>query len=362
MNLEKLQGHLSSLQDRFHEVELLITDPEVLADEKRYVQLSKEYKHLQKLNCEYEKYKQAKKTIAEAEELIAHGNDPEMKELAEEELTHLHSILPSLEENIALLLLPQDPNDDRNAIMEIRAGTGGDEAALFARDLFKMYSYYIESKGWKLAITDFAEGALGGYKEIVFTVEGDGVYGLLKYESGVHRVQRVPATEAQGRIHTSAATVAVFPEADEFDVEIKDSDLRIDTFCSSGAGGQSVNTTYSAVRIVHIPTGIMVQCQDERSQLKNKAKALAELRTRIYDMELQKVEEEKAKSRKTMVSTGDRSAKIRTYNFPQGRVTDHRIGLTLHNLQGVLGGDLQPIIDALALEENSARLHEASLS
>lgn len=285
-----------------------------------------------------------------------------MKELAEEELTHLHSILPSLEENIALLLLPQDPNDDRNAIMEIRAGTGGDEAALFARDLFKMYSYYIESKGWKLAITDFAEGALGGYKEIVFTVEGDGVYGLLKYESGVHRVQRVPATETQGRIHTSAATVAVFPEADEFDVEIKDSDLRIDTFCSSGAGGQSVNTTYSAVRIVHIPTGIMVQCQDERSQLKNKAKALAELRTRIYDMELQKVEEEKAKSRKTMVSTGDRSAKIRTYNFPQGRVTDHRIGLTLHNLQGVLGGDLQPIINALALEENSARLHEASLS
>lgn len=246
--------------------------------------------------------------------------------------------------------------------MEIRAGTGGDEAALFARDLFKMYSAYIDSKGWKIAITDFAEGALGGYKEIVFTVEGEGVYGFLKYESGVHRVQRVPATETQGRIHTSAATVAVFPEADEFDVEIKESDLRIDTFCSSGAGGQSVNTTYSAVRIVHIPTGITVQCQDERSQLKNKAKALAELRTRIYDIEKQKVEEEKAKSRKTMVSTGDRSAKIRTYNFPQGRVTDHRIGLTIHNLSAVLGGEIQPIIDALAMEENSNRLKEASLA
>lgn len=361
MNIEKLEGHLSSLQDRFQEVGLLITDPEVLADEKRYVQLSKEYKHLQDLSNEYEKYQQAKQGIAEAEEIIAHEKDLEMKQLAEEELQQYKASLPILEERIALLLLPQDPNDDRNAIMEIRAGTGGDEAALFARDLFKMYSYYIESKGWKMSVTDFAEGSLGGYKEVVFTIEGDGVYGQLKYESGVHRVQRVPTTETQGRIHTSAATVAVFPEAEEFDVEIKDSDLRIDTYCSSGAGGQSVNTTYSAVRIVHIPTGIMVQCQDERSQLKNKAKAMAELRTRIYDMERQKIEEEKAMSRRTMVSTGDRSAKIRTYNFPQGRVTDHRIGLTLHNLPAVLGGEIQPIIDALALEENSSRLQEASL-
>lgn len=362
MNLEKLQGHLATLQARFEEVGLLITDPAVLADEKRYVKLSKEYKHLEKLNNTYTHYQQLKEEVGEAEDLLAKENDPEMRLLAQEQLEASKETLPKLEEEIALLLLPQDPEDDKNAIMEIRAGTGGDEAALFARDLFKMYSHYIESKGWRMAITDFAEGALGGYKEIIFTIEGDGVYGELKYESGVHRVQRVPATETQGRIHTSAATVAVFPEADELDVEIKDSDLRIDTYCSSGAGGQSVNTTYSAVRIVHIPTGITVQCQDERSQLKNKAKALAELRTRIYDIERQKVEAEKALSRKTMVSTGDRSAKIRTYNFPQGRVTDHRISLTLHNLGAVLDGDIQPIIDALALEENSARLAEAALS
>ncbi len=361
MNLAKLEGYLSTLENRFHEVALLITDPEVLADEKRYVKLSKEYKHLEQLHKKNEQYQQTQAQLAEAEEILANEKDEEMRLLAKEQITSSKDALPELEKEIALLLLPDEPDDDRNAIMEIRAGTGGDEAALFARDLFKMYSRFIESKGWKLSITDFAEGSLGGYKEIVFTVEGDGVYGILKYESGVHRVQRVPETETQGRIHTSAATVAVFPEADEVDVEIKDSDLRIDTFCSSGAGGQSVNTTYSAVRIVHIPTGIVVQCQDERSQLKNKAKALAELRTRIYDMERQKVEEEKAQSRKTMVSTGDRSAKIRTYNFPQGRVTDHRIGLTIHNLSAVLDGELQPIIDALAMEENSSRLAEVAL-
>ena len=246
--------------------------------------------------------------------------------------------------------------------MEIRAGTGGDEAALFARDLFKMYTRFVEGLGWRVEVSSYTEGTLGGYKEIVFSVTGDNAYGTLKYESGVHRVQRVPETEAQGRIHTSAATVAVFPEADEFDVEIKESDLRIDTFCSSGAGGQSVNTTYSAVRIVHVPTGITVQSQDERSQLKNKAKALTELRSRIYNLEHQKYLDEVASRRKTMVSTGDRSAKIRTYNYPQGRLTDHRIGLTLYNLQAVLDGDLKPIIDALSVAENSERLQEAALS
>ena len=285
-----------------------------------------------------------------------------MKALAKEEIAFADEQCPQLQEKIALLLLPDDPEDGKNAIMEIRAGTGGDEAALFARDLFKMYTRFVEGLGWRVEVSSYTEGTLGGYKEIVFSVTGDNAYGTLKYESGVHRVQRVPETEAQGRIHTSAATVAVFPEADEFDVEIKESDLRIDTFCSSGAGGQSVNTTYSAVRIVHVPTGITVQSQDERSQLKNKAKALTELRSRIYNLEHQKFLDEVASRRKTMVSTGDRSAKIRTYNYPQGRLTDHRIGLTLYNLQAVLDGDLKPIIDALSVAENSERLQEAALS
>lgn len=285
-----------------------------------------------------------------------------MKALAKEEIAFADEQCPQLQEKIALLLLPDDPEDGKNAIMEIRAGTGGDEAALFARDLFKMYTRFVEGLGWRVEVSSYTEGTLGGYKEIVFSVTGDNAYGTLKYESGVHRVQRVPETEAQGRIHTSAATVAVFPEADEFDVEIKESDLRIDTFCSSGAGGQSVNTTYSAVRIVHVPTGITVQSQDERSQLKNKAKALTELRSRIYNLEHQKYLDEVASRRKTMVSTGDRSAKIRTYNYPQGRLTDHRIGLTLYNLQAVLDGDLKPIIDALSVAENSERLQEAALS
>ena len=295
-------------------------------------------------------------------ELLNGTDDEEMKALAKEEIAFADEQCPQLQEKIALLLLPDDPEDGKNAIMEIRAGTGGDEAALFARDLFKMYTRFVEGLGWRVEVSSYTEGTLGGYKEIVFSVTGDNAYGTLKYESGVHRVQRVPETEAQGRIHTSAATVAVFPEADEFDVEIKESDLRIDTFCSSGAGGQSVNTTYSAVRIVHVPTGITVQSQDERSQLKNKAKALTELRSRIYNLEHQKYLDEVASRRKTMVSTGDRSAKIRTYNYPQGRLTDHRIGLTLYNLQAVLDGDLKPIIDALSVAENSERLQEAALS
>lgn len=362
MNEEKLLQHLQNLEARFEEVALLITDPSVIADDKRFVRLSKEYRRLEELHQAYEEYNRLKLNRQEAMELLNGTDDEEMKALAKEEIAFADEQCPQLQEKIALLLLPDDPEDGKNAIMEIRAGTGGDEAALFARDLFKMYTRFVEGLGWRVEVSSYTEGTLGGYKEIVFSVTGDNAYGTLKYESGVHRVQRVPETEAQGRIHTSAATVAVFPEADEFDVEIKESDLRIDTFCSSGAGGQSVNTTYSAVRIVHVPTGITVQSQDERSQLKNKAKALTELRSRIYNLEHQKYLDEVASRRKTMVSTGDRSAKIRTYNYPQGRLTDHRIGLTLYNLQAVLDGDLKPIIDALSVAENSERLQEAALS
>ena len=362
MNEEKLLQHLQNLEARFEEVALLITDPSVIADDKRFVRLSKEYRRLEELHQAHEEYNRLKLNHQEAMELLNGTDDEEMKALAKEEIAFADEQCPQLQEKIALLLLPDDPEDGKNAIMEIRAGTGGDEAALFARDLFKMYTRFVEGLGWRVEVSSYTEGTLGGYKEIVFSVTGDNAYGTLKYESGVHRVQRVPETEAQGRIHTSAATVAVFPEADEFDVEIKESDLRIDTFCSSGAGGQSVNTTYSAVRIVHVPTGITVQSQDERSQLKNKAKALTELRSRIYNLEHQKYLDEVASRRKTMVSTGDRSAKIRTYNYPQGRLTDHRIGLTLYNLQAVLDGDLKPIIDALSVAENSERLQEAALS
>jgi peptide chain release factor 1 len=266
-----------------------------------------------------------------------------------------------LEEEIKLLLIPVDPQDGKDAIVEIRGGTGGDEAAIFAGDLFRMYSKYCETKGWKIEVTSSSEGTIGGFKEIIFTVSGENVYGTLKYESGVHRVQRVPVTETQGRVHTSAATVAVLPEAEEFDVEIKESDIRTDIFCASGHGGQSVNTTYSAIRLVHLPTGISVQCQDEKSQLKNKAKAMIELRSRIYNMEYQKYLDEIASKRKTMVSTGDRSAKIRTYNYPQGRITDHRINYTIYNLATFMAGDIQPVIDQLIVAENAERLKESEL-
>ncbi len=361
MNEEKLLQHLNSLEERFEEVRLLITDPSVIADDKRFVRLSKEYRKLEELHEAHKKYLSLSNSRKDAQELLHSSGDEELRSLAKEELTQIDEVLPDMQQAIALLLLPDDPEDAKNAIMEIRAGTGGDEAALFAKDLFKMYSRYCEGKKWHIEVSSFTEGSLGGYKEIVFTISGDSVYGTLKYESGVHRVQRVPETETQGRVHTSAATVAVFPEADEFDVEIKESDIRVDTYCSSGAGGQSVNTTYSAVRLVHIPTGIMVQCQDQKSQLKNKAKALIELRSRIYNQEHQKYIDEVASRRKTMVSTGDRSAKIRTYNFPQGRLTDHRIGLTLYNLSAVMDGDLQNVVEALAMAENSERLSEASL-
>lgn len=355
-------SRITALQARHDELQTLITDPSVIQDGKRFAALSREYTRLGTILAAGAGYQQLLAQVDEANTLIQDpSTDADFKAMAKDMLSEAKEQIPLKEEEIKLLLLPGDPEDDKDAIVELRGGTGGDEAALFAGDLFRMYTRYCESKGWTVSVSSFTEGSTGGYKEMVFSVSGSGVYGTLKYESGVHRVQRVPQTETQGRIHTSAATVAVLPEADEVDVDLKESDIRVDTYCSSGPGGQSVNTTYSAIRLTHIPTGIVVQCQDQKSQIKNKAKAMIELRSRIYNMEHQKFLDEIASRRKTMVSTGDRSAKIRTYNFPQGRVTDHRIGLTIHNLPAVLGGDLQPIIDALIVAENAERLKEASL-
>jgi len=361
MSQTSLLEKLDVLVIRFEEIGKLITDPDVIADMKRFVKLNKEYRDLEKISEARDKYKQILSGIEEAKLILEKESDAELREMAKEELDDCTQNLPQLEEEIKLLLVPADPQDGKNAIVEIRGGTGGDEAAIFAGDLYKMYSRYCESKGWKVAVTSTNEGTIGGFKEIIFTVTGENVYGTLKYESGVHRVQRVPVTETQGRVHTSAATVAILPEADEFDIEIKESDIRVDTFCSSGAGGQSVNTTYSAIRLVHIPTGVTVQSQDERSQLKNKAKAMTELRSRIYNMEYQKYLDEIASKRKTMVSTGDRSAKIRTYNYPQGRVTDHRINYTIYNLTAFVNGDVQGVIDQLIVAENAERLKESDL-
>lgn len=355
--LEKLDG----LSSKFEEISTLITDPSVIADTKRFIKLNKEYSDLEKIIAKRNEYSSMVRNIQEANTILATERDEELRELARQEVDSLSKKLEPLEEEIKLLLVPADPQDGKNAIVEIRGGTGGDEAAIFAGDLFKMYAKFCESKGWKTEVTSFTEGTMGGYKEIIFTVSGTNVYGVLKYESGVHRVQRVPATESQGRVHTSAATVAVLPEAEEFDIELKESDIRTDIFCASGHGGQSVNTTYSAIRLVHIPTGITVQCQDEKSQLKNKAKALVELRTRIYNMEYQKYIDSIASKRKTMVSTGDRSAKIRTYNYPQGRITDHRINYTIYNLPAFMGGDIQECIDQLTIAENAERLKENEL-
>ena len=361
MSQTSLLEKLDALVIRFEEIGKLITDPVVIADIKRFVKLNKEYRDLEKLSIARDEYKQLLTDIEEAKFILENESDPELREFAKDELDSGTGRLAPLEEKIKLLLVPADPQDGKNAIVEIRGGTGGDEAAIFAGDLYKMYAKYCESKGWKTAVTSSSEGTIGGFKEIIFTVTGENVYGILKYESGVHRVQRVPVTETQGRVHTSAATVAVLPEADEFDIEIKESDIRVDTFCSSGAGGQSVNTTYSAIRLVHIPTGITVQSQDERSQLKNKARAMTELRSRIYNMEYQKYLDDIASKRKTMVSTGDRSAKIRTYNYPQGRVTDHRINYTIYNLPAFVGGDVQGVIDQLIIAENAERLKESEI-
>jgi len=356
-----LLTRLDGLVGRFEEVGTLITDPSVISDMKRFVKLNKEYRDLEKITLAREEYKRMLDGQSEAKIILETEQDPEMREIARDELETCSKRIPELEEDIKLLLTPSDPQDDKNAIVEIRGGTGGDEAAIFAGDLYRMYVKYCESKGWKIELTSFTEGTSGGYKEIIFSVSGESVYGTLKYESGVHRVQRIPQTETQGRVHTSAATVAVLPEADEFDVEIKESDIRTDIFCASGHGGQSVNTTYSAIRLVHIPTGITVQCQDEKSQLKNKAKAMIELRSRIYNMEYQKYLDEIASKRKTMVSSGDRSAKIRTYNYPQGRITDHRINYTIYNLASFTDGNIQDVIDHLIVAENAERLKEAEL-
>ncbi|MCR5588919.1 MAG: peptide chain release factor 1 [Bacteroidales bacterium] len=347
---------LEAIYTRYKEIEEQMNDPQVTADMKRYVKLSKDYKDLQPVVKAYHEYKNLLDTIAECKELLDSEKDPELREMAKEELTAAQERKNPMEDDIRLLLIPADPTDSKNAVVEIRGGTGGDEACIFAGDLFRMYTRYCEKKHWKVEVTDFNEGTSGGYKDITFTVTGDGVYGLLKYESGVHRVQRVPATETQGRIHTSAAGVVVLPEAEEFDVELNMSDVRIDTFCASGPGGQCVNTTYSAVRLTHIPTGIVVSMQDQKSQIKNKEKAIAILRTRLYEREYNKYMEELSSKRKTMVATGDRSEKVRTYNYPQSRVTDHRIGWSMHNLPAFMDGDIEECIEALQLAENAEKL------
>lgn len=347
---------LEAIYARYQEIEQQMNDPQVTADMKRYVKLSKDYKDLQPVVKAYRDYKSLLDTIAECKELLETEKDAELRDMAKEELVAAQERRDKMEEEIRILLIPADPQDSKNAVVEIRGGTGGDEACIFAGDLFRMYTRYCEKKHWKVEVTDFNEGTSGGYKDITFTVTGEGVYGLLKYESGVHRVQRVPATETQGRIHTSAAGVVVLPEAEEFDVELNMNDVRIDTFCASGPGGQCVNTTYSAVRLTHIPTGIVVSMQDQKSQIKNKEKAISILRTRLYEREYNKYMEELSSKRKTMVATGDRSEKVRTYNYPQSRVTDHRIGWSMHNLPAFMDGDIEECIEALQLAENAEKL------
>ncbi|HET7360929.1 MAG TPA: peptide chain release factor 1 [Salinimicrobium sp.] len=347
---------LNIIKQRFDEVNDLIIQPEIIADQKRYIALTKEYKDLKALMAERETYLELANNLSEAEEIIADGSDAEMVEMAKMQLEEAKEELPELKEKIWMMLVPKDPEDAKNAVVEVRAGTGGDEASIFAGDIYKMLVKYCESKGWKVDTVDFSEGTNGGFKEIQFEVIGEDVYGTLKYEAGVHRVQRVPQTETQGRVHTSAATVMVFPEAEEFDVQIDPKDVRIDYFCSSGPGGQSVNTTYSAVRLTHTPTGLVAQCQDQKSQHKNKEKAFKVLRSRLYDLELAKKQEEDAAKRGSMVTSGDRSAKIRTYNYAQGRVTDHRINLSLYDLQNIMNGDIQKIIDELKLAANTEKL------
>jgi peptide chain release factor 1 len=353
--IEKVQHII----ERYHELEQLLADPEVTSDPRKMETLGREYSELGKSMPTLRRYLEVSGGLDDAREMVKNDPDPDMAALAAEEVESFESELPELEERVKMLLVPRDPNDAKNAIMEIRAGTGGVEAGLFAADLYRMYLHYIEARGWRTEVLSTSPGELDGLKEIVFLITGPQAYGMFKFESGVHRVQRIPQTESQGRIHTSAASVAVFPEADEIEVQIDPGDLRIDVYRSSGPGGQSVNTTDSAVRIVHVPTGTVVTCQDEKSQHKNRAKAMKVLQTRLYDSILKEKEAEESASRRTMVGSGDRSAKIRTYNFPQGRVTDHRINLTLYRLEEVLGGDLTPLIDALSAADLDKRVKQA---
>jgi len=350
---------LEAIYQRWKNIQEEMNDPAAMSDMKKFIKLSKDYKELQPIVEAYNEYKDIIGNIDSTKEILKTEKDEEFREMAKEELNDLIHRKDELEENIRLMLIPTDPQDSKNAIVEIRAGTGGDEASIFAGDLYRMYTKFAETKGWKTELVDLTEGTVGGFKEIIIEVKGENVYGQMKYESGVHRVQRVPKTETQGRIHTSAASVVVLPEAGEFDIDLNPGDIRKDLYCSSGPGGQSVNTTYSAVRLTHIPTGIVATCQDQKSQIKNYDKALKVLRSRIYELEYQKYLDEVSSKRKTMVSTGDRSAKIRTYNWPQGRVTEHRIGLTMYNLQSIIDGDIQEIIDKLQLAENAERLKES---
>ena len=354
--LEKIE----IIKQRFDEVSDLIIQPDIISDQKRYIKISKEYKDLKKILDRGELYKTLMSNLEEAQEIIADGSDSEMVEMAKIELEEAKGQLPKLEEEIKVLLIPKDPEDAKNIVVEVRAGTGGDEASIFAGDLHRMYTKYCESKGWKVEVVDFNEGTSGGYKEIIFEVSGTDVYGTMKFEAGVHRVQRVPQTETQGRVHTSAASVIVLPEAEEFDLELDMSEVRIERTTSTGPGGQSVNTTYSAIKLHHEPTGMIISCQDQKSSHKNLEKALKVLRSRLYEMELAKKQAADSEKRKSMVSSGDRSAKIRTYNYPQGRVTDHRIGLTLYDLSNIINGDIQKVIDELMLAENTEKLKSNS--
>jgi peptide chain release factor 1 len=354
----KLEQKLQALRSRYEELSRALSEEGVVADLERYKATSKAYADLRPVMAMHEAYGKVAADLEGARELLSSGDDPEMRAMAEEEVAGLEAKALALEHDLKLALLPVDPNDAKNVVLEIRAGTGGDEATLFASDLFRMYARYAERQGWKLQTSDLSESGVGGIKEVIAVVEGERVYSRLKFESGVHRVQRVPATEGQGRIHTSAVTVAVLPEADDVDVHLEEKDLRIDSFCASGPGGQSVNTTYSAVRIVHLPTNTVVQCQDEKSWHKNKARALQVLRARLYERKLREQQEQRASERRGMIGSGDRSEKIRTYNFPQDRLTDHRIGLTLHDLPSLLNGDIGDLIEALVAHDQAERLKE----